>query len=334
MKNLLTTGEYSDFEIVCEGKTFKVHKAIICPRSEYFKKAVSFGKEAEENKITLQEDEVEMIEYMLQYLYEGDYTLPAPAPSASSSTTLPAQQNTGSLFGGASGAQSNAPGQQTGGTVSDVPRRWPAGAASTNNIFASGAPSAGSTRPFPFTTSFTTAAPTAPSSSPGLFNPNTSSSSGFAIHDGFPHTCLPGCNRTPCRHHKCGRDCLRQDVNYTCRKCTVPKPVYPDQRPEDLLCHVKLYALADKYMIEGLKELVAPRFKIACEVLWHHAEFLEAAELVYSTTPDNDKALRDVIVDTFDEHLELLDEAEYLMRAENGLAFALLKKLAAKRQNK
>ena len=36
---LWKTGEYHDATVTCHGKTWKVHKSILCSRSQYFKKA-------------------------------------------------------------------------------------------------------------------------------------------------------------------------------------------------------------------------------------------------------------------------------------------------------
>ena len=36
-RELLESGDYSDFLIVCKGKEWKVHKGIVCSESEYFK---------------------------------------------------------------------------------------------------------------------------------------------------------------------------------------------------------------------------------------------------------------------------------------------------------
>ncbi|KAL5439812.1 hypothetical protein PMIN05_005128 [Paraphaeosphaeria minitans] len=43
MQRLLETGNHSDFEITCQNETFKVHKAIVCPQSKSFEKALTFA---------------------------------------------------------------------------------------------------------------------------------------------------------------------------------------------------------------------------------------------------------------------------------------------------
>lgn len=40
---LFDTGEYSDLTITCGQDTYKVHKAIVCKRCDFFKRAISFG---------------------------------------------------------------------------------------------------------------------------------------------------------------------------------------------------------------------------------------------------------------------------------------------------
>ncbi|PVI05415.1 hypothetical protein DM02DRAFT_498558, partial [Periconia macrospinosa] len=67
---LYISGKYSDFTIVCRDDVHAVHKAIICPRSDFFAAAVDFGKEAIENKIELSTDEPEIVKLMIQYLYD------------------------------------------------------------------------------------------------------------------------------------------------------------------------------------------------------------------------------------------------------------------------
>lgn len=64
---------------------------------------------------------------------------------------------------------------------------------------------------------------------------------------------------------------------------------------EDLIIHARLYALADKYFVKGLKEAVLERFKHCADESFKGEKFYEAANIVFSTTPDTDTGLREVI---------------------------------------
>ncbi|KAM0234351.1 hypothetical protein ACHAP5_010117 [Fusarium lateritium] len=50
LAKLLDTGDYSDLTIICGKDRYKVHKAIVCPRSSFFKAAVGGKFKASESK--------------------------------------------------------------------------------------------------------------------------------------------------------------------------------------------------------------------------------------------------------------------------------------------
>ncbi|KAF2470994.1 uncharacterized protein BDR25DRAFT_28881 [Lindgomyces ingoldianus] len=224
LKNLLTSGEYSDFTINCKDKTWRVHKAIVCPRSGYFARAVNFGREAKDRMIDLLEDETEIVGLMLEYLYIGDYTVPT-----TDKTDLV-----------------------------------------------------------------------------------------------FPHTCNDSnLHAFVCSHHACATQLRVRDWSCGGRGC-IPSP---DIFPANLVHHARLYELADKYQVMGLKSLVREKFILACQSFWNTSKFPIAAEIVFATTPEEDKGLREVVVSTISDHMILLKqpEMESLMVTYNGLAYGLLK---------
>ncbi|KAH6981695.1 BTB/POZ protein, partial [Ilyonectria sp. MPI-CAGE-AT-0026] len=72
-KTLLLSGEFSDVTITCRGKTWKLHQAIICPRSTFFQKAFQGNfKEATAKSLELKEIDPELFDYVVNYLYTGD----------------------------------------------------------------------------------------------------------------------------------------------------------------------------------------------------------------------------------------------------------------------
>ncbi|KAI7153323.1 hypothetical protein KC349_g8457 [Hortaea werneckii] len=90
LRKLLDTGEYSDLTIKCGLRTFKVHKAIVCARSEYFAAACKPDafKEGATGSIELQStadpnaakddpslDDPAAVKLMIDFLYLHDYPL-------------------------------------------------------------------------------------------------------------------------------------------------------------------------------------------------------------------------------------------------------------------
>ncbi len=66
-------GEFTDLTIICGDSTFEVHQVVVCTTCEFFKQSIRFGKEAEEKRINLPEDDPEMIRRLINYLYIGEY---------------------------------------------------------------------------------------------------------------------------------------------------------------------------------------------------------------------------------------------------------------------
>lgn len=90
MCRALVSGKYQDMVVRCESREWKVHRVILCASSEYFSKAcedtfevctpfhVSKSslirrKEGISGEINLQEDDPEMVDNMLRFLYTSDY---------------------------------------------------------------------------------------------------------------------------------------------------------------------------------------------------------------------------------------------------------------------
>ncbi|KAF5689982.1 amino acid transport gap1 [Fusarium denticulatum] len=79
LANLLKTGDYSDLTITCGKYQYRVHKAIICPRSNFFKAACDGKfKEAQTGKVDLPDDDPAAVRMMIEYLYHDTY-VPAEA---------------------------------------------------------------------------------------------------------------------------------------------------------------------------------------------------------------------------------------------------------------
>ncbi|MCJ1398716.1 hypothetical protein MMC11_001917 [Xylographa trunciseda] len=90
LHKLLNNSDYSDFTVKCGAKTWRIHRAIVCSRSKYFKKVCDgdfkvrlsppvvsaskiVPKEAREAILTLEDEDPDLIEEMLVYLYTMQY---------------------------------------------------------------------------------------------------------------------------------------------------------------------------------------------------------------------------------------------------------------------
>jgi hypothetical protein len=100
-----------------------------------------------------------------------------------------------------------------------------------------------------------------------------------------------------------------------------------ESNESELSIHAQMYALAEKYGIHDLKDLARDKFEEAASKQWNGSGFPLAVQIVYTSTPESDHGLRDVVVDTLGRHRQLLEKAEVeaLVMEINGLAFGLLK---------
>ena len=83
--------------------------------------------------------------------------------------------------------------------------------------------------------------------------------------------------------------------------------------------------LQTNFKSSPLRKLVKSKFQAAITHHWQSEAFVEAAALVFDSTPSNDSGLRGVVVGTFKKHGELLHygEVESLLESKNGIAWHL-----------
>jgi len=75
----------------------------------------------------------------------------------------------------------------------------------------------------------------------------------------------------------------------------------------NLTIHAKVYALAEKYGIPTLKAVALDKFKYEAGYFWLAHDFLHAAEEVYTSTVEQDRGLRDIVVETIHQHPTMLN---------------------------
>ncbi|GJC85450.1 hypothetical protein ColLi_08288 [Colletotrichum liriopes] len=81
---------------------------------------------------------------------------------------------------------------------------------------------------------------------------------------------------------------------------------------KNLVLHANVYALSRKYGISGLRSLAFDKFKTEADNQWDTEEFLHAAEKVYTSCSDgdDDRKMKDVVVGMICRHGELMDKVE------------------------
>ncbi|OWY49671.1 hypothetical protein AA0118_g5068 [Alternaria tenuissima] len=119
------------------------------------------------------------------------------------------------------------------------------------------------------------------------------------------------------------------DMADSARPVCCPDWVPPTTGTEatQLLVSAKMYEIGDKYDVLGLKQLALAKFSLACEKYWESQEFAPAAHYAFSTTPESDKGLRDIVTKTIADHMKTLNSpaVEALLNEFNGLAMGVLK---------
>jgi len=73
-----------------------------------------------------------------------------------------------------------------------------------------------------------------------------------------------------------------------------------------LLINAEVYAIAEKYNIRSLKALAKGKFKAKVEKGWNEEGFSLAIKEVYTSTPDSDMELRDLVCKAAEDNVKAL----------------------------
>jgi hypothetical protein len=95
-----------------------------------------------------------------------------------------------------------------------------------------------------------------------------------------------------------------------------------------LLINAKTYIIADKYDIHLLKEWAVTKYKEVLPATWNSTSFVESARLIYENTLDDDRMLREVIIQKASENVKALfgrGEFVELLQSHGDFAIEVLK---------
>lgn len=97
----------------------------------------------------------------------------------------------------------------------------------------------------------------------------------------------------------------------------------------NVVMHATVYALAVKYMIQNLKSLAAYKFVSAVREHWNQKRSAEAVRIIYTTTPEDAKDLRELVEDILVEKRDLLSDPNVkdVMLEDGGLTHRLVHKM-------
>jgi len=289
LRTLLEIGKYSDLKIVCGQKTYAVHRAIICSRSGFFDGACSNPfREAETGTINLSEDDAEAVDHMVHYFYHLDYlSSPRARSRGTSLISAPTSPIAGEL-------PMSPMSPMSPGSRFSRPKKLnlamvedPLLATAASNIPSS-----------------TFVAPQSP-----LTPPLSASLSGSFSVKAPPE------------------DAYTEDVEVDMYDAISIPDQEPNRSHAHLLVHAKVYAIAEKYGIRGLKALAQKKFAAQMAYHWESVEFPEAIQEAYESTLDSDRGLRDIVIQTFRAYPELAQrrDVEAVVKETPGLAWELFR---------
>jgi BTB/POZ domain len=289
LHRLFQTEKYSDLTVICGQKSYAVHKALLCSRSSFFDAACGGRfREAHSGIIDLSEDDPESVKHMIncksnRHRYTGQSLIAVDFYKldylTSSVETLPTP---------ASLHRRNAPKKLNLSLVEDP-------------LLATAAALSPATPPLISDASSPVSSPSTANSPVSATTPDWTipskpllSPASSAFRDDF-NIASPTAKSSLLALQ-------RLDLNNG--------QAYGAQFSTNLVAHARVYAIAEKYDIEGLKALA--KWKFATEMNAHHhsAEVPDAIAEVYESTVESDRGLRDVVIQTVRTHPEMVRRAD------------------------
>ena len=97
-----------------------------------------------------------------------------------------------------------------------------------------------------------------------------------------------------------------------------------------MMFHIRMFALAVKYAVHDLQELVAIKFQAEASSCWESDDFVLAINEIYSSTHSSEQALRQIAADVACNHADVLlnrEDFSLLLNSNGEFACGMLKAL-------
>lgn len=99
-----------------------------------------------------------------------------------------------------------------------------------------------------------------------------------------------------------------------------------------LIKHAKVFAMAIKYRVDGLRALAVQKFQHAAFNEWNSDDFAHVVHVVYTSTADHVQELREIVATTIYDHFsDLKDkkELEVVISGLGELSYSLLRRTSS-----
>jgi len=305
IRQLLRDGRFSDLLVTCQSRQFKVHKAILCTQSPFFDAACNIGlQESSTNVIDLPDDDPDIVSKFFDYLYSGNYSDQEHVDAVLMSG--PARMTSAEVSQAFAGLGSP-PSQEARGISSlDEGDIWP---------------------PMPQFHPHEDPA----ESSVGPRRERDRARAGV-IPAPAPRRADRPSFLVPPRNRVRGRD-GDQDAGWARSRANPEDPPPPAiDLTGSLFASLRLYIMADKFLVRRLKLLAAQRFVDTAKNRWMECEqFSSIIEELFENTPPND-SLRMVVCDLIAERYNVAEfraRMRPLLEKHNDLAIGILDKIVS-----
>ncbi|KAI8723182.1 BTB domain-containing protein [Fusarium sp. LHS14.1] len=276
LSTLLHSEKFSDMTIRCGGREFKAHRAIVCTQSTFFDRALSSNfKEAASRVVELPDDDPDVLERFLEFLYTGAYsdgvnqTWEKPSTVAMMSPEE-VQENL-----------NNTPGVPEDFLAENCPPTPCPGPRYSNQVGPTGGDSDDNDLDYepPSPTSTRSNSNSEPEEEYNEYYGDSASNSEQEPERSPEEPSLSIMQLG---------ELLALDKEEAMQRLVKIR--------NDMALPLRLYIMADKYDVPALRLLARDRFYRAVELEWEHAEcFPDVVDELYLGTPQTDTAMREIV---------------------------------------